>query len=205
MQVFSVVILFSVACATNLCTKFTPNLAKVFDCVNINMRLIRIIPLTRTESPNLEVEDFVSELIPNLQGLGAAFVSKTYNLLFEHNVIDYSELHSWSGQKFDLREAQKNTTIIFDGFDVAHPTQVDRKVSSASSVLVMENIDILDEYLVGSPRSPFHTTRTVFNIVILEKTEGAIEKIPIVLEKMRRNYGIIIAVLIFTCEDEVSI
>lgn len=206
MLAFNIVLLCSVVCARNVCTKFTPNMVKTFQCVNMNRTMIKIVVLTKTPSRNLDIEDFVNDMIPNLQDLELSYFLKRYTTNFEYSVIDYSELYSWTGKQFNLRKGQMNkTTVIYDGIDVAHSNQIFRETTSSAVVVVVENIDILlDDYLIGSPRPPFHLNRSVFNIVILEKTENWSKKVSTVLGRMWRNYGITISVLIFTCEDEVS-
>lgn len=188
-----------------MCTKFTPNLMRILQCVNVNRSLIKVIIITRTSAPDVNIDDFVSDMIPKISKLRTTFVIRRYSVNFEYEVIDYSELYSWSGEIFKSREGQINKTLTYDGIEAAHPGQTLKEASSASVVVIVQNIDILlDNYLVGSPRPPFHSTRMIFNIFLLEKIERTNEKVRMALNKLWRDYGIIIAVLVSTCDDTVS-
>lgn len=129
---------------------------------------------------------------------------KRFDSRYEHKVIDYTELYSWTGQKFKLRETQNNQIITYDGIDVAHPQP---KYQGESAVfIIVDNIDILDDYLEGPIWEPFDVPSMIYHIFVVEKTEQAEEcqkKVEIVLRKMWRNYGILVARLIFVNEDNV--
>lgn len=196
----NILVFVSAISAQNLCSKFTPNIKKILDCVNVNKNVIKIVNL-KNESSGIAADDFVNEMIPNLD---IPVQYSDYDDQFEYLRIDFTELYSWTGEMFQLRKTQENQEIITDGVSIAHPYQSLRGADSASIILVVENIDILEDYLTGTVRSPFHSTRATFNLVILTLEDNILERVTRILGSIWRNYGIILAVLIFTCEDNVS-
>lgn len=200
-----VLIIVGPARANNLCSAFTPQLMRIIECINVKRQLIYVTILTKNSTRNLHAEDFVNKMIPNLLKLQIPYFIQLRDLNYEYEVIDYSELFSWTGEKFEIRKTQINKTITYAGLEAAHPGRYIKDVTSSATILVTEDIHNLHEYLVGSVRSPFYNPSSVFNIFILEKPDEADIKVRQVLGKLWRSYGIIIAVLLFTCEQHVSL
>lgn len=197
--------LIVIAVAIDTGSLFSTKLMRIMECVNVDRSLIHFVVLTRNSTRNNHVEDYANQIIPNLERLNAPYIIKYVDLNYEYEVIDYSELFSWSGEKFEIRKSQVNKSITTDGIEAAHPFRYTRSVTSSATILVTEDIQVLNEYLVGTPRSPFYNPSSVFNIIILEKPDDAEPKIRKIVAKLWRQYGIIIAVLIFTSEDHVSL
>ncbi|KAL5280708.1 hypothetical protein ACFFRR_004614, partial [Megaselia abdita] len=179
-----------------VCEDFTPHLLKIITCVNMNRSFLKIIMLTKNSSKSFIVERFINEMI---ESLDVPVLLKHYHNGFEFEVIDYSELFSWSGEEYYLRPGQKNQKVILNGTEFAHQDHDFKEIQSAGIILVSENLNIFDEYLSGSPRPPFQFPRMVFSFLILERSES--NRILEILSKMWRSYGILTSVLVLTCDD----
>ncbi|KAL5292459.1 hypothetical protein ACFFRR_011338 [Megaselia abdita] len=195
------VLSLSVVVCCELCVKLTPNLETVLKCVNVNRRVLKVAILTRTPKKYIFLEDFLDTFFLRLNSLMVPFMIKQFHNGYEMPVIDFTERFSWAGEKFEFRPTQENQTVIFDGIDTAHPGKTYIELKSSSVLIIVEDIDVLDDYLEGSVRPPFQVPRTIYNIFIASRKEGSEGKIEKVLRKLWRNYGIIVAILVFMCED----
>lgn len=71
------------------------------------------------------------------------------------------------------------------------------------ALVLVENISILDKYLVGPARTPFQFPRHMFIIVITNSNEPHFEEASATfLRKLWLNYGIANAILITPCPGE---
>lgn len=71
----------------------------------------------------------------------------------------------------------------------------------AGSIVIVANITVLDEYLVGTARSPFRTPRSSYIIILRNAHDDWQEDVERVLRKLWRVYGIVNALLLAPCLD----
>lgn len=198
-------IMVSITVGKDICDDFSMNHMEIIDCNNIGRKLLKVVRLQKDPGvDSVYVESFLNGLMPTItRTLGIPVAVRNSSLAFEEEAYDYSELFSRSGTMFNVREAQRNKTLIYDGQEFANHVYKDE--GYVGIIILVESIHTLDEYLVGSVRPPFQSTQGLYTIFVMEQEYKSKDITERVLEKLWRNYGILIAVLVFVCEDKVGL
>lgn len=133
------------------------------------------------------------------------------NVASEPEIVPYVDTFTWQGEHFDRRPMQ-TTKIVYNRKkrNAAHNTG--SKIGSHKNwslrgdeiyfgaLVLVENISVLDKYLVGPPRTPFQFPRHMFVIVITNSNESHFdEESATFLKKLWLDYGIANAILITPC------
>lgn len=128
------------------------------------------------------------------------------NTYFEHENISFSETFSWQGEKFVRRPGEKSHILYRKKRDLdssRHSWSQPKHKTDERNFVIAENIRIIDEYLVGSPRRPFRFPTHVFVIAITSANEPHFDSICMnVLEKLWNNYGIGNIIIITPCQGD---
>lgn len=128
------------------------------------------------------------------------------NTYFEHENISFSETFSWQGEKFVRRPGEKSHIVYRKRRDLDSPRLTwsrPKYKTEERNFVIAENIRIIDEYLVGSPRRPFRFPTHVFIIAITSANEPHFDSICMnVLEKLWNNYGIGNIIIITPCQGD---
>lgn len=134
------------------------------------------------------------------------FVFDVIDLESEGPIVSDIESFSWQGEVFEKRPNQLNKISdkkrrkrsLPDLNDVI----LERRDDIVTGVFVIvENISTIDDFLVGSPRKPFHDPRRIYIITITNAGEPNFEKITIdVLTKLWKDYGIALVILLTPCQ-----
>lgn len=188
----------------DICDKFSVNHLKIIECNNRNRNDLKVITIEKDANVKSEyIDSFMNGLIPSLvETMFIPVTIRNFSLAYEEEIYDYSELFSRSGTMFNLREKQRNKTLIYDGQAFANHSY--KNQAHTGVIVLVENIETLDDYLEGSVRPPFHSTQALYTIFVMvqeDNTESIVER---VLEKLWRDYGILIALIAFVCQDDVG-
>lgn len=211
MQTFVIIFMFvlvQLCMATigkEICDNFSVNHMKIVECNNIGRNVLKVIRLKNDAGvDSVHVESFMNGLMPTItQSLRVPVIMRNFSLAYEEEKFDYSEMFSRSGEMFNLRKTQRNKTLIHDGQEFANHSYKDH--GYVGVIILVESIHTLDEYLMGSVRPPFQSTHGLYTIFVMEQEDNERSIAGKVLEKLWRDYGILIAVLVFACQDEVGI
>lgn len=125
--------------------------------------------------------------------------------------MTYADTFTWQGDRFERRPNQstkviysrrrrrKRETIEYNrDWTNHHVDGIDLGV-----LVFVEKISIIDEYLIGSPRTPFHFSRQMFVIAITNANEIDFEENAMnVLKKLWIDYGIGNVILITPCNGD---
>lgn len=189
----------------DICDKFSMNHMKIMECNNVQIHLLKVITLKKDANVESEyIESFRNGLMQGLDRiLQVPVILRNFSLAYEEEIYDYTELFSRSGIKFEIRETQKNKTLIYDGQDFANHSYKDQ--GYVGIIVLVEDLHILDDYLEGSVRPPFQSTEGLYTIFVMATENNSRNILERVLEKLWRNYGILIAVVVFVCQDNVSL
>lgn len=68
-------------------------------------------------------------------------------------------------------------------------------------MVLVENVNVLDEYLIGTAREPFLAPRMYYIIVLRRVSKGWMDHGAIVMDKLWKDYGIINAIILAPCAD----
>lgn len=129
------------------------------------------------------------------------------NLDFEEPSIDFSETYTWRGMKFiprpneqHFRSKRQADTVVSWKVPVRNSyKRIDEP--DTGTMVVVENVHILDNYLMGTARRPFRTPRKYFIIVLRKAETGWRDLAGAVMEKLWKDYGIINALIMAPCAD----
>lgn len=110
------------------------------------------------------------------------------------------DLYNWQGERFPRRPNQ-TTNILHRRKRVStdhHEAIINQMANTDTSALVLiENIETIDKYLIGSPRRPFDFARFPLVIVIENASNDQFEEqCEAILRKLWYWYGIGNAILI---------
>lgn len=147
------------------------------------------------------------------------------HLTYEDDRIGYSDRYSWQGTLFPLRPAQQQTAqrtrrkrqapAIGDEAAVPAVTTPGRKDEPQHGILVIvESLQILDDYLTGSARSPFRSPRDNYIVIVRFSSDNATdvnnsttagrgwpEQVESIVRRLWTDYGIANVYLMAPCED----
>lgn len=121
-----------------------------------------------------------------------------YDIDNENDVIGESDRFDWQGEIIVSRKSRSR----FKRQSEINKLESDtfRKDESQSGyIVVVSNITVLDDYLVGTARSPFRSPRSSFIILVRYETKDWKEQVHRVLRKLWLVYGIVNAVLMTPC------
>lgn len=133
------------------------------------------------------------------------------NVAFEPEIVPYVDTFTWQGERFDRRPMQ--TIKIVYNRKKRNAAHKNRSKSASNenwslrgdeiyfgALVLVENISILDKYLVGPSRTPFQFPRRMYVIVITNSNEPHFEtESATFLRKLWLDYGIANAILITPC------
>lgn len=124
------------------------------------------------------------------------------NLDFEETFLRYSETFSWSGQRFQLRPKETHYRMKRH-FAIAYyrTIQTYHTEPILGSFVIIDNMKIFENYLVGTPRKPFNSPRRYFIIAVREIEENWKVTGSMLLEKLWKLYGIGNVLLTAPCLD----
>lgn len=187
-----------------ICDDFSVNHLKIIECNSIGRNVLKVIRLKKDAVvDSLYVESFMNGLMPTItRTLRIPVIMKNFSLAYEEEKYDYSELFSRSGTMFNLRETQRNKTLTYDGQEFVNHSY--KYQEEAGIIILVESIHTLNEYLMGSVRPPFQSTHGLYTIFVMEQEDNSKNMVERVTEKLWRDYGILIAVIVFVCQDEVG-
>lgn len=133
------------------------------------------------------------------------------NVAFEPDIVPYVDTFTWHGERF-VRRPMQTTKIVYNRKKRMTAHNHVSKFSSNENwslrgneinfgvLILVKNISILNNYLVGPPRTPFQFPRHMFIIVITNLYEPQFEEeTATFLRKLWLDYGIANAILITPC------
>lgn len=114
-------IMVSITVGKDICDDFSVNHMEIIKCNNMGRKLLKVVRLQKDPGvDSLYVESFLHGLMPTIsRTLGIPVTVRNSSLAFEEESYDYSELFSRLGTMFNVREAQRNKTLIYDGQEFA--------------------------------------------------------------------------------------
>lgn len=133
------------------------------------------------------------------------------NASFEPEIVPYVDTFTWQGGRFDRRPMQTIKIVYNRKKRNAAHNNGSKSASNENwslrgdeidfgALVLVENISILDKYLVGPSRPPFQFPRHMYVIVITNSNEPHFEEESATfLRKLWLDYGIANAILITPC------
>lgn len=121
------------------------------------------------------------------------------NIHTEESVfVTETQSYSWLGEKFTLRPNQQ---IDYTIQNVSSSPLVEIEDEDLGAVVIIENITLLNEFLVGPARRPFLVPRKDYVIVLRYVHENWRSTAAAVLQRLWENYGIYKILLMAPCND----
>lgn len=125
---------------------------------------------------------------------------------YEEPFIRYANTFNWRGEKFKLKPnsiINMETELDEDNFNLFRTDS-----TKSGSLIIIEQISLLDKYLEGPAKKPFKNPRSNYLIAIRKVYETDYKAIcEKVLEKLWNDYGIANAILFSPCaiQNDVSL
>lgn len=120
--------------------------------------------------------------------------------------MQYSRRFSWSGREYQKRPKENSQLVYRRKRNVKADfsfMENHAEVTKAGAFVTVQKISIIDEYLVGSPRSPFKFPRRLIMINILTAEEPNFDDLSKkLLEKLWTDYGIGNVAIITVCSNQ---
>lgn len=126
---------------------------------------------------------------------------------YEKGKVKYAAQFSWDGKKFEKRPGE-NEVLSYrkkrSDEEMFKPQKSKgTELSKAGIYIIVQNISIIDQYLVGSARSPFSFPRRLFMINIMVSDEPDFDDLTKkLLEKLWITYAIGNAAIITPCDNK---
>lgn len=137
--------------------------------------------------------------MPTFLDISFSIEVKHFDYDHEELYTDHSDTYTWSGKQFESRpqrpminERKKRQLVTRK-----RPTRKDEP--ELGSLVIVDTISILDNYLKGPPRRPFNNQRTYFVLLVRLMEENWKIDVENLLEKLWRDYGIINVILLTPC------
>lgn len=136
------------------------------------------------------------------------FLDANFPILVSQMPLDYEEhkialedTFSWRGGKFPLRTNETHfrtrRSVVTDG----SKRYQRRDEPEQGSLVIVEHIALLDQYLIGSARRPFRDPRKYYILVVRHIEPEWKEQASLVMERLWKDYGIINALIMAPCAD----
>lgn len=122
-----------------------------------------------------------------------------YDMNYESDAIGESDRYDWQGELVKPRVTQRfkrQSQLFSNSRNTLRKDEPQRGI-----MVIVKNITVLDNYLVGTGRSPFRTPRSNYVIVLRNIMESWKEHSDRVLRKLWRVYGIVNVILLAPCSD----
>lgn len=128
------------------------------------------------------------------------------NKNFEPATVEYSQRFSWDGKRFPIRPGEKSK-IVYRRKRNIHQNSIhglkNAMLSKAGIFVNVQKVSVIDEYLIGSPRSPFKYPRRLFLINIISTQEPNFDDLTKkLLEKLWIDYALGNVAIITACPNE---
>lgn len=131
---------------------------------------------------------------------------------YEPQSVSYGEMFSWQGDEFPKRANQHDEVLVRrkrNAIQTAKLSFTSDLFTQATATpedgvfVIVENAKILDDYLYGSPRMPFHLNRRIFVIAITKPVERSFQKrVQKLLKRLWQEYAVADVLLITPCNND---
>lgn len=118
---------------------------------------------------------------------------------FEEDFISLADTFTWRGTKFEPRAGEPHFRAKRQAPGQSTYTRKDEP--ETGTIVVVENVNILDNYLRGTARRPFRTPRRYYIIVLRSTDEDWMAIGANVMARLWKDYGIINAIILAPCAD----
>lgn len=118
----------------------------------------------------------------------------------DSEVIGESDRYDWQGELIESQTKRVRKKRQLQAASQASHT-VRKDEPQAGTIVLVANVTMLDEYLVGTARSPFRNTRSNYIIILRYIFKDWKEHVERVLRKLWRIYGIVNVLLLAPCLD----
>lgn len=176
--------------------------------IRFYMRLTIVSSLCNRNWPIFNIRVFIIKCISELNYL----VKFTYiDTSYEPQLVSYGEMFSWQGDLFPKRAnqhdevaaRQKRSAIESVKSFTPDPYTKVTAMPEDGVLIMVENTTILDDYLYGSPRKPFHQNRRLFVIAIVKPVEQDFcKRVKKLLKHLWQDYAVADVILITPCNSD---
>lgn len=126
---------------------------------------------------------------------------------YEEDFITFADTYAWRGTKFvpragepHFRSKRQADTLV--SVSVPVRSKYKRKDEpETGTVVIVEDVNVLDNYLMGTARQPFRAPRRYYIIVIRRVNVGWMDIGGNVMDRLWKDYGIINAIILAPCAD----
>lgn len=126
---------------------------------------------------------------------------------FEDDTITFADTYTWRGTKFAPRadephfRSKRQAGTSASASVPVRSTYKRKDEPETGTMVVVENLNVLDNYLMGTARRPFRAPRRYYIIVLRRVDEGWMNLAGIVMARLWKDYGIINAIILAPCAD----
>lgn len=118
--------------------------------------------------------------------------------------MNYAQRFSWDGKRHEIRPLEKRKIIYRRKRSVSSKSELKNSLLPKDGIFInVQKISVIDEYLVGSPRTPFEFPRRLFMINIMNTQESNFDDLTRkLLEKLWNDYALGNVVIVTLCSNE---
>lgn len=124
---------------------------------------------------------------------------------FEEDSITFADTYTWRGTKFAPRAGEPHFRSKRQADTLAsipvRSTYKRKDEPETGTMVIVENVNVLDNYLMGTARRPFRAPRRYYIIVLRRIGDGWMDLAGIVMARLWKDYGIINAIILAPCAD----
>lgn len=126
---------------------------------------------------------------------------------YEEDSITFADTFAWRGTKFVPRAGEphfrlKRQADILPSISApVRSTYMRKDEPETGTMVIVEDLHVLDNYLMGTARKPFRAPRRYYILVIRRVDVGWKDLAGHVMERLWKDYGIINAIILAPCAD----